>query len=286
MRPTAKSLVLDLLSTARRGAIPVSALVAAGDLFGLAENNVRVALARLVARRLVARDERGAYRLAPAAAAVQDQVSSWRRIEERVRPWRGGWVGVHTAGLPRRRGAVRRRTRALAYLGFRELAPGLHVRPDNLAGGVTAVRERLRGLGLEPAAPVFALAELDEASDAQARRLWDGAALGRRYRALGAALAASGRRLARLDQRTARVESFLLGGRVIRQLALDPLLPEPIVAVAERRALVDAMLRYDRLGRACWSGALEHRGVAHERAPADLRMFATGRLAPAEVQHV
>ena len=36
------------------------------------------------------------------------------------------------------------------------------------------------------------------------------------------------------------VESFLLGGRVIRELVLDPLLPEPIVPDAERDALVAA----------------------------------------------
>ena len=36
MKPTAKSLVLDLLSTLQRGTMPVRALVDAGALFGLA----------------------------------------------------------------------------------------------------------------------------------------------------------------------------------------------------------------------------------------------------------
>ena len=57
--------MLDLLSTLPRGAMPVRALVAAGDLFGISENSVRVTLARLLADRLVARDDRGAYRLGP-----------------------------------------------------------------------------------------------------------------------------------------------------------------------------------------------------------------------------
>ena len=34
MTPTAKSLVLDLLATVRRGTVPVRALVRAGELFG------------------------------------------------------------------------------------------------------------------------------------------------------------------------------------------------------------------------------------------------------------
>jgi len=44
--PTAKSLTIDLLSTLRGGSMPVRALVASGALFGIAENNVRVTLAR------------------------------------------------------------------------------------------------------------------------------------------------------------------------------------------------------------------------------------------------
>jgi len=51
----------------------------------------------------------------------------------------------------------------------------------------------------------------------------------------------------------ALVESFLLGGRAIRTLALDPLLPEALVPSAERRALVEAMQRYDRVGRRLWA---------------------------------
>ena len=46
------------------------------------------------------------------------------------------------------------------------------------------------------------------------------------------------------------VETFLVGGRAIRQIALDPCLPEAIAPEAERRALVAAMREYDRAGRA------------------------------------
>ena len=49
MHSTARSLILDLLSTLRRGTMPVRALVEAGALLGIAENNIRVSLARLYA---------------------------------------------------------------------------------------------------------------------------------------------------------------------------------------------------------------------------------------------
>jgi phenylacetic acid degradation operon negative regulatory protein len=272
--PTPKSLTLDLLSTLAGGTMPVGALVEAAALFGIQENALRVALARLLAAGQVERDERGRYRLGAQAAPIDRRVTSWRRAGERVRPWDESWLGVHTAGLAPRPAErqLRRRARALRFLGFEPLAPGLAVRPDNLRGGVEAVREELRGLGLEAGALVFELGALDPATDARARGLWDVTALCGGYRQSLADLAASERSLQLASETQAMVESYLLGGRVIRQLVLDPLLPEPIVPTAERDALVEALRRYDRLGRACWAAFLERHGAIGRRAPADTRI--------------
>jgi phenylacetic acid degradation operon negative regulatory protein len=274
MAPTAKSLILDLLSTLKGGTMPVSALIQAAELFGIAENSVRVALARLVTAGQVDRDERGRYRLGAQSAPIDRLVTSWRRIGERLRSWDDDWIAVHTAGLPVRPAerAVRRRERALRFLGFRELAPGLKVRPDNLRGGLETLRAELEGLGLEAGALVFELRGLDPASDARARGLWDVSELCAGYRQSLGDLAASEQHLQVVSEAEGMVESFLLGGRVIRQLVLDPLLPEPIVPVAERDALVVALRRYDRLGRACWNAFLERHGVLGGRTPADTRI--------------
>jgi phenylacetic acid degradation operon negative regulatory protein len=263
--PTAKSLILDLLSTLRRGSMPVRALVAAGALFDLDENNIRVALARLLSSGLVARDERGRYRLGERAEAVGRQVSRWRSIEQGLRPWNGAWVAVL--------GADRRAERPLHFLAFRELTPGLHVRPDNLAGGVAAVRQQLETLGLPADVVVAGLANLDDATEARARALWDTSALRAAYRDARARLVRSERRLARLAPATAMAESFLLGGEVLRQLALDPRLPDPLVPSEDRAALVETMRRYDRLGRSCWAGFMREFEVLPEaRAPVDARI--------------
>jgi phenylacetic acid degradation operon negative regulatory protein len=272
--PSAKSLSLDLLSTLAGGTMPVGALVEAAALFGIQENALRVALARLLAAGQVERDDRGRYRLGAQAAPIDRRVTSWRRAGERTRPWDEGWLGVHTAGLGPRRPErpLGRGRRALRFLGFEPLAAGLAVRPDNLRGGVAAVREELRALGLETGALVFELGGLDPASDARARGLWDVAGLCAGYRQSLADLAASERALQVAAEGEAMSASFLLGGRVIRQLVLDPLLPEPIVPGAEREALVAALRRYDRLGRACWAAFLERHGVLGRRAPADTRI--------------
>lgn len=268
MAPTAKSLILDLLSSLRGQPMPVRALVAAGAVFGISSESIRVALVRLCARATIERNERGQYRIAPAAQPVQAHIAAWTRIEERVVPWRGGWIGVHTAGLERGdRTRLRRRTRALHFLGFRALAGHLFVRPDNLRGGVDAVRAELVSLGLDSASLVFAIAQLDPPAEARARALWNGATLCRSYDKTCAALARSAARLDAMPAHDAMVESFVLGGQAIRQLALDPMLPEPIVSAAARAALVEAMRGYDRLGRACWRSFMKSHGAPHLQTP-------------------
>lgn len=268
MSPTPKSLILDLLATIGDHSMPVRALVAAGEVFSIRPESLRVALARLLEQGTIERDGRGQYRIARAARAVKQHVVSWNRIEERVTIWRGGWIGVHVASLLRSdRVRLRKRERALRFLGLRELDSGLWLRPDNLAGGIEAVRRELIDLGLDDNAPVFAITKFDESWEARARGLWDAETLRRGYREARARLEKSAARLPQLGDREAMVESFVLGGDVLRTLAVDPLLPEPIVPAGERAALVETMQEYDRLGRDRWKPFMREQGAPHPRTP-------------------
>jgi phenylacetic acid degradation operon negative regulatory protein len=253
MDPSPKSLILDLLSTLGRASAPVRSLVSAGNLFGIAENSLRVALARLLAEGLIERDARGSYRIGAGAAAMNREIRGWRDVERRLLPWSGAWVGLHLAGGERLSTRIRhQRQRALRVLGFRRLSPGLELRPDNLAGGVEAIRDRLTSLDLANAGPVFRIESLDENWEQIARDLWESEALVEGYRSTQRQLEESAARLRELPRAAAMAESFRLGGAAIRRVVLDPLLPEPIVPCAERRRLVTAMRRYDRLGREIW----------------------------------
>jgi phenylacetic acid degradation operon negative regulatory protein len=248
--------------------MPVAALVAAAELFGIDGNALRVALARLLARELVVRDERGRYRLAEAALAVSARVSAWRRLSERLRPWRGEWVMVH--GL-RASGGRRadQEERARRLLGLAELTREVAVRPNNLRGGVAEVRDQLRALAAGPDVMVAALSSLDAHTEQRVRGLWDTSALVEGYRSSRRTLQHSALKLARLSSERRLVESFLVGGRVLRQLTLDPLLPEPMIQVEERKALVDELRGYDDLGRAQWAQFLAPYGITNIRGPVD-----------------
>ena len=75
------------------------------------------------------------------------------------------------------------------------------------------------------------------------------------------------------------VESFLLGGRALRQLVFDPLLPEAIAPAEARAELLETMRDYDVLGRTAWAEFLTRYDVPHRETPADTRMAEDRRLA-------
>jgi phenylacetic acid degradation operon negative regulatory protein len=261
---TARTLTMDLLSTVPNGSMPVRALVEAGELFGFAENNVRVSLSKLYAEGRVSRDDRGSYRLSEGTKRVSRELRRWRKLEERQCAWRGDWIAIHCPRLGRGR-PRRRRERSLSVLGFLPLEAGLYLRPDNLRGGVDAVRERffaIASLGDEDGGVlVYGLRDLDPEADLKARNLWGSEALTRSYRSRERQLQTSRRRLPGLSEGDAMVESFLVGGDAVRGLMLDPLLPAEIMDVEPRRALVEATLEYDELGRGYWAPFLGRHGV-------------------------
>jgi len=250
--PKPRHLILDLL-LASGTTLTVREAITACGLFGISENSVRVALVRLSADGLIEAAGRGSYCLSDSAHELADDVATWRTAEQRVRPWHGGWIAVHCAGLGRSdRAALRRRTRALAMLGFRELEAGLYLRPDNIEDGIDTVRRRLLTLGLEQDAAVFVATAFDAAREAAIRRLWDGKALNTAYRKLRAQLEDWLARSDALEPEVAAREAFLLGGKAIRQVVYDPLLPAPLVDVEARHAFVDCVRGFDQAGQVIW----------------------------------
>lgn len=242
--------------------MPISALVAAAELFGIAGGSLRVAVTRLLASGRLARDGRGRYRLGPAAEAVDRHARSWREGEARLRRWDGRWIAVQVSDP-----VDLASDRALTWLGLEWLRPGLALRPDNWKGGADALREELTALGLAEDALVFRLDSLSAREEDEARGLWNPKELLRGYRETLSELDRSARTLAKRSEANAMVESFLLGGHVIRQLVRDPLLPEALVPGDERRAVIAAMRGYDRAGRRAWSSFMARHGAPHIEHP-------------------
>lgn len=265
MGPGAKHLILDLMLAYNGGPCSIREVILACEVFSISENSARVAVARLSSAGMIEAAGRGSYRLGPMAKDLAQEVAEWRNAEQRLRTWSGGYICAYCGALGRSdRAALRRRDRALQILGFREYEKGLFLRPDNIDDGVETVRYRLYTLGLERQAPVFLAHGWETTREDAVRALWDGASLTHQYRQTREDLEAWTGREAELEPEVAARESFILGGRAIRQLVFDPLLPEPLVDVRERQAFIDAVKKFDTLGHGIWQRLMTETSTAVE----------------------
>ncbi|MDQ0045123.1 PaaX family transcriptional regulator C-terminal domain-containing protein [Variovorax boronicumulans] len=250
--PSAPELILDLL-VAHSGMLSAQSLCRAGALMGIGESTLRVGLTRLASDGKIERSERGSYALNRAGPALSRAVDGWRQHGAQAVAWRNDWLAVHDAGVPRSdKTAWRHHGLALSLRGFAPLQTGLHIRPDNLRGGLAAEREQLQGLGLSSKALVFRLADMDEATQAAARKLWNVRALTAGYQRLQSGIERSEKRLDKLPLEAAVRESLLLGRAVIAHLIRDPLLPAELMSPAPRTALQTVTRRYQDKARKLW----------------------------------
>jgi phenylacetic acid degradation operon negative regulatory protein len=228
-------------------------LVAAGNVFSFSENQMRVALSRLLADGLLVQPKRGEYAFSGAATAIQQEVQHWQKIEQRLRRWRGDWCGVLTENLAAE-GSTRFRsqTRALALRGLQRWRPGLWVRPNNLRGGLQRLGEELLVLGLDAMKGQCLITRGDSECEAGLRALWNSDELEKKYRQRLKQLLAAGKRLENPRFPQVLIETMELGSDTIRALLKDPLLPDEMASGDSRRQLIRLLQQYDQLGRRQW----------------------------------
>ena len=139
---TARSLALSTLLGTHPPRLPVRAMVAVGELFGIAEGTMRTALSRMLTSGEVLADD-GWYSLGERLQRRQATLDAARHLA--AEPWDGRWWFA-IVGAERRSHPSRRTFRALMRehrMG--ELRPEVWLRPANLPGppsldGVVIVR--------------------------------------------------------------------------------------------------------------------------------------------------
>ncbi|MGX1970884.1 PaaX family transcriptional regulator C-terminal domain-containing protein [Streptomyces kronopolitis] len=205
LRPlTARSIVLSTLLGHHPPQLPARALVRVGELFGIAEGTVRVALSRMVAAGDL-RQSDGAYALTPRLLDRQTRQDESRTPS--TRPWHGDWE-IALVTTPERRPAAERTAlrQAMAALRLAELREGSWLRPANLdrprPAVVTAQCTWLTGT---PDGDPVALAG----------RLWDLPGWAGPARDLSTAL----------SRATSPADRFTVAAAALRHLLADPLLP-------------------------------------------------------------
>lgn len=246
-------LVLDMLSSHPNHELSVASLCKAGALFQIPEQSVRVALTRLSKAGKIRSAGRGVYALNPDRNSLLKDVENWISKEHKSSPWKGGWIGVHDSGVARsKRVEWRAHERALSLRGFERIFDGLAIRPNNLLGGLPALKQDLRELGLAKKSHVLLIEQLSPEDHDLGCNLWDRKRLRAQYRS---SIDEVKKRLVRLDQLPAddaAAESLLFGRRMIQQIIKDPLLPEELVPSADRLRLVSLVQEYQTKAIKIW----------------------------------
>ncbi len=246
--PNAPSLIQDLL-VAHGDALSVRAICRTGALINVQESAIRVALNRLAANGKISISCRGWYVMN--SSAISRAVDTWQHNKKQLPVWSGNWLAVHDAGVLKSDKTVwRHHNLALALSGFRLFQPGLHLRPDNLPGGVHAMRLQLQELGLAPQAAVFQLKQLDADRQAQALTLWN--TISSEYEQIRAALKQSSRHFRHGKLEDCVRESLLLGRAVISRLVRDPLLPDELASISLHVELTKETKTYQQQARKLW----------------------------------
>lgn len=252
----APTLITTLLSAFPEEEVSVQALLRAGTLFGVTERGIRVALGRLSAEKKVQNTSRGNYTSARRADTVHRAVVDWRPAETRIVSWGGQWLCMVGAAVSRGdRTLLNRHEQALRFRGFRELLPSFWVRPANLKAGLD-VGDELRQLGLHPRAHLMVASELEKGLDARARKLWRPEQLQKKYAGNVKMLETSMQNLDKLTAEDGLVETLTYGRAVIRDIVLDPLLPQELVDIELRRSMIEHMKTYDDIGHQLWRSFL------------------------------
>jgi phenylacetic acid degradation operon negative regulatory protein len=129
--------------------LPVSRLIRAGELFGLAPGTVRTALSRMVGAGEARRDADGWYELQ--GPLLERQTAQRTGRDAAVGDWPGRWRQAVVVGGARSGVERADLRRAMRRLRMGELREGVWLRPDNLdpgrfPAGATALRRAMAGL--------------------------------------------------------------------------------------------------------------------------------------------
>ncbi len=127
---TARSVIASTLLGTEPPSMPARSLVRVGEIFGISEGTVRVALSRMAVAGELESGE-GHYRLGPELASRQRRLSVGRNPP--LVEWDGDWETAVVTG-PARSPELRTAFRTtMGRLGLAELREGVWLRPANLA---------------------------------------------------------------------------------------------------------------------------------------------------------
>jgi len=216
---TARSVIGSTLLGAHPPVLPVGVLVRSGELFGISEGTIRVALSRMVHKQELVQEADGRYALTGRLLLRQERQEAGRRPE--LVPWLGHWTTalvVTTRRSATDRSALRGH---MQRMRMRELREGVWVRPDNL---------RIARMTQSPVDDCLWATMRPETDPVElAAWLWDLDAWAAEADELRKELSRWRRRARRTAAAEALAPGFVLSAAVLRHFNADPLLPPELL---------------------------------------------------------
>jgi phenylacetic acid degradation operon negative regulatory protein len=253
VKNNARILIMDLLFADPEIVIHTKQFVMAAQLFGITENNIRVALTRLSSEGLIESAGRGVYRLTLEAKEISEPVVHRTGGLKMTCDWAGDYLAVHTGSLGRAdRTALKRRERTLRLSGFRELQSDLFIRPNNFAESLENTRTHLVKNGLDTTVAMFIATKFDDQNTSEVITLWDKEMLNVRYKKISQQIQSWFSIVDQLELGVAARESLLIGRQAIPLMMTDPLLPEPFIDSVLQQQFINDVKRLDLKGHQLW----------------------------------
>lgn len=259
---SADTIVMDLIASLPNDrttdglGLTALSIVRLAACIGVSETATRMALSRLAARGLLVRGN-GRYEPSPKLEPLQTRLSGWRTGFSRIVDWQGDWFWLN-ATQPKL--ALKHRTRLARrchWLGFVQVPHLGWIRPNNVRSlqiEVDAVFADIEGsTGLRSAI----LSTHDAQWTADLVKMWPREDINRFYADSTQWLYDHSNGLIRMADRDAMITSFAVGRWVVRRLAIDPLLPEAMIDVHKRDALINAMAAFADKSMTSWHRIME-----------------------------
>jgi phenylacetic acid degradation operon negative regulatory protein len=239
--------------------LSVQQLIAWGNLFSHDNANIRVAAGRLVKQQVLRQQQRGLYSVGEQGKTLQTLASGWRCRFDQLTDWDEHWLCAYTAHLGRSdKKALRKAERAFRLVGFRSLDKALWCRPNNLQDSTELSYQRLIQLGLNSDTILMVSRDFSTQVAERLVSLWDKPAIDQKYQHMIALLAKGSERLNHLPLQQATRESFLLGEYVIRQINLDPMLPDNMIDSDLRSNWLASMEAFDQASYPIWKAFIDN----------------------------